>query len=125
LDLNFGHPTQPVFGVRLYSDKQHWTEIGFDTSKNQFYIDRTLSGEVFDKGFPARTVAPIVSSRPYDLKLIVDRSSVEAFTQDGTIAMTDLIYSSPPGDSIQIVPVGVDARLLSGQGWELSSIWKK
>ena len=125
LQLNFGHPTQPIFGLRLFSDKQHWTEIGFDIDKNQFYIDRTHSGEVFDKEFPTRTVAPILSSRPYDLKLVVDRSSVEAFAQDGTIAMTDLIYSPSPGSSIQVFPVGIDAATFSGRGWKLNTIWKQ
>ena len=125
LQLNFGHPIQPIFGLRLFSDKQHWTEIGFDINKNQFYIDRTRSGEVFDKEFPTRTVAPILSSRPYDLKLVVDRSSVEAFAQDGTIAMTDLIYSPSPGSSIQMFPVGIDAATFSGRGWKLNSIWKQ
>ena len=112
LHLNFGRPAQPIFGVRLYSDKQHWTEIGFDTDKKQFYIDRTQSGEVIRQRFSNRTVAPILSSRPYDLMLIVDRSSVEAFAQDGTIAMTDLIYSTSPASSIQVFPVGIDAATL-------------
>jgi len=125
LHLNFGRPAQQIFGVRLYSDKQHWTDIGFDTGKKQFYIDRTESGEVIDKAFPVRTVAPILNSRPYDLMLIVDRSSVEAFAQDGTIAMTDLIYSTSPASSIQVFPVGIDAATLVGRAWELKSIWKR
>ena len=124
LQLNFGHPIQPIFGLRLFSDKQHWTEIGFDIDKKQFYIDRTRSGEVFDKEFPTRTVAPVLSSRPYD-QGAVDRSSVEAFAQDGTIAMTDLIYSPSPGSSIQVFPVGIDAATFSGRGWKLNSIWKQ
>jgi fructan beta-fructosidase len=124
LDMNFGHPRQPTFGVRLFSDKNHWTEVGFDTNKDRFYVDRTHSGVVVSKDFPARTEAPIVSTRPYDLKLIVDRSSVEAYAQNGTIAMTDLIYPLSASSVIQIFPITVNGRKLSAHGWELKTIWK-
>jgi fructan beta-fructosidase len=123
--LRFEHPAAEVFGVKLYSDKQHWTEIGFDTSKKEFYIDRTRSGGQIIPDFPIRTTAPMTTDRPYDLTLIVDRSSLEAYAQDGTIAMTNLIYPSSPNFTIQIFPK--DARTLNGTGrlWELKSIWEK
>ncbi len=124
LDLSFGHPTAPLFGVRLYSDKNHWTEVGFDTHKEQFFIDRTHSGAIVDKNFPVRTEAPIVSSRPYDLRLIVDRSSVEAYAQNGTIAMTDLIFPRSASSVIQLFPMTLDNPKFSAQGWELKTIWK-
>ena len=92
LRLQFGPSTAKVFGVRLYSDEQHWTEVGFDTAMKQFYIDRTHSGGEVSADFPARTTAPLAAGRPYDLTLVVDRSSVEAYAQNGTIAMTNLIF---------------------------------
>ena len=64
LELQFGHPRAPIFGVRLYSDEQHWTEIGFDTNKREFYIDRTRSGAIVSADFPARTRAPLAAGRP-------------------------------------------------------------
>jgi fructan beta-fructosidase len=64
LELQFGHPGEPIFGVRLYSDEQHWTEIGFDTNKEEFYIDRTRSGAIVSGDFPARTRAPLAADRP-------------------------------------------------------------
>ena len=76
--LHFGHPVEPVFGLKIYSDQQHWTEVAFDTNKKEFYIDRTHSGAAISPDFPIRTKAPLVITRPYDLTLIVDRSSVEA-----------------------------------------------
>ena len=91
LDLQFGAASEPFFGVRLYSDDQHWTDIGFNRENHQFYMDRTKSSEAIGPGFLTRTTAPLVDGRPYDLKLVVDRSSVEAYAQSGTIALTDLI----------------------------------
>src|SRR5438067_8208037 len=57
LDLQFGQPSQQKFGIRLYTDDQHWTEIGFDRSKGEFYMDRTKSGRAITADFPTRTTA--------------------------------------------------------------------
>jgi fructan beta-fructosidase len=127
LRLHFGHPTDPIFGLKLYSDSQHWTEIGFDTDKKEFYMDRTHSGAPsgshLGPDFPIRTTAPLIATRPYDLTLIVDRSSVEAFAQDGTIAMTNLIFPSSSDLQIQIFPADAKPLKSEGQLWELKSIW--
>jgi fructan beta-fructosidase len=120
LNVQFGHPDVPVFGVRLYSDEQHWTEIGFDTEKKEFYIDRTKSGSAIDKDFPVRTAAPIALSRVYNVMLIVDQSSVEAYAQNGTIAMTNLIFPLSPSSTIQFFP---KTATFPAKSWELKSIW--
>ncbi len=125
LELQFGHPGEPIFGVRLYSDEQHWTEIGFDTSKREFYIDRTRSGATVGADFPVRTTAPLAAGRPNDLRLIVDRSSVEAYAQNGTIAMTNLIYPMSTNSTIRLFPQDAKPMEFSGRVWELKSIWKQ
>ena len=91
-------------------------------TKKQFYVDRTKSGAAIDEDFPAKTTAPIALARPYNLQLIVDRSSVEAYAQNGTIAMTNLIYPLSANSTIKIFPP--DAKTaFSGQIWILKSIW--
>jgi sucrose-6-phosphate hydrolase SacC (GH32 family) len=124
LDVHFGDTSESAFGVRLYSDDQHWTEIGFDRKKGEFYMDRTKSGLEVAPAFPARTTAPLIGTRPYDLRLIVDRSSVEAYAQSGTIAMTDLLYPASPGNRIEIFSASGNSVPVKGQIWELRSIWK-
>jgi fructan beta-fructosidase len=123
VELQFGHPKQPIFGVRLYSDQEHWTEIGFDIPQGRFYIDRTKSGVIFDKNFPVKTTAPIAPGRPYNLRIVVDRSSVEAFAQDGTIAMTHLIYPVTLNNTIRLFPENAKPLQVSGHFWKLQSIW--
>jgi len=125
LDLRFGHPTASVFGIRIYSDEQHWTEIGFDTKKKTFYIDRTRSGVEVSADFPAKTEAPLADDRPNDLKLVVDRSSVEAHAQDGTIAMTDLIFPPSARNSIRLFTNDGSPLKVEGRAAELNSIWNK
>lgn len=92
INLQFRKDSNQIFGVRVYSDEHHLTEIGFDTQRGEFYIDRTKSGLTVAPEFPAKTVAPLVAGRPYDLTLVVDRSSIEAYAQSGTIVMTNLLY---------------------------------
>jgi fructan beta-fructosidase len=121
LALTFEAPDQKKFGVRIFSDHEHWTEIAFDRERKQFYIDRTRSSIPVAKEFPAKTVAPLVDGRPFDLRLIVDRSSLEAFAQEGTIAMTNLQY--PPSVKLRIEVFG--AKPNSALQWKLHSLWKK
>jgi len=124
MDLRFDRPPESVFGVRLYSDEQHWTEIGFDQTKKEFYIDRTKSGTAITPDFLTRTTAPLIASRPYDLKLIVDRSSIEAFAQNGTIAMTDLIFSTSQVSKAVFFPAHEKAVPVKGDLWKLQTVWR-
>jgi fructan beta-fructosidase len=125
LELRFSPTSEQVFGIRIYSDAQHWTEIGFDQEKKSFYIDRTKSGIAVTPDFPVKTTAPLVASRPYDLRVIVDRSSVEAYAQSGTIAMTDLIFPRSQTSRVVLFSASEKAVSVKGDYWKLSSIWKK
>jgi sucrose-6-phosphate hydrolase SacC (GH32 family) len=110
--------------VRIYYDDQHWTEIGFDRVKGEFYIDRTRSGETSIQGFAVKTTAPLAPGRPYNAKLIVDRSSLEAFAQNGTIAMTDLVYPPTANNRVVFFPSGADPLKFNAHLWKLGSIWR-
>lgn len=125
LSLDHGIPSaiKEASGVRIYSDDTHWTEIGFDPFQKQFYIDRTHAGMEVSPDFPARTVAPLSADRRYDLTLIVDRSSVEAFAQEGTIVMTDLIYPLTEKVVVKTFPEDKSAIRTGPVVTGLNSIW--
>ncbi len=125
LDLAFSSDANAQFGLRLYSDDTHWTEIGFDRRKAEFYMDRTRSGLTISPDFPARTTAPLIAGRPINLTLIADRSSVEAFAQDGTIVMTDLIYPPSTDNRIQVFSSRGSILHVKGETHELRSIWNQ
>lgn len=123
LDVSFDRTTKGTVGVRLYTDDEHWTEIAFDNTKHNFYIDRTRSGATVAKDFPVTTTQTLNPTRPYDLHLIVDRSSVEAFAQQGTIAMTNLIF--PASTRTRIVFFSSGGKVVvKGDIWTLRSIWQ-
>ena len=69
----------------------------YDLNRKQFVMDRSESGTVdFSKDFPAVTVAPVNVDKELTLRLFVDRSSIEAFGEDGKFVMTNLVFPSQP-----------------------------
>ncbi len=123
-ELRFQPGDAQSFGLRLSSDPEHWTEIGFDRKTSHLYVDRTHAGDDVAPDFLARTAAPLAKGRPFDLHIIVDRNSVEVFAQQGTIAMTNLVF--PKSNAIKLRPFrdgGKQPIRLSGQAWRLNSVW--
>ena len=123
LDLDFSFAKDAQFGLRVFSDDTHWTEIGFDRGKAEFYLDRTRSGVTISPAFPARTAAPLVDLRRMNLTLIFDRSSIEAFVQNGTIAMTDLTYPPSIHNRIELFSKSDSTLHVRGEAYVLRSIW--
>ena len=82
----------------LLNDNGEKVSMYYDVLRKQFAMDRSESGEVdFSKDFPALTVAPVADTKgDIRLRLFVDRSSVEAFGEDGKFAMTNLVFPSAP-----------------------------
>ena len=81
----------------LLNDKGEIVSMYYDLNRKQFVMDRSESGTVdFSKDFPAVTVAPANVDKELTLRLFVDRSSIEAFGEDGKFVMTNLVFPSQP-----------------------------
>lgn len=81
----------------LLNDKGEKISMYYDLNRKQFVMDRSESGTVdFSKDFPAVTVAPANVDKELTLRLFVDRSSIEAFGEDGKFVMTNLVFPSQP-----------------------------
>lgn len=81
----------------LLNDKGEKVSMYYDLNRKQFVMDRSESGKVdFSKDFPAVTVAPANIDKELTLRLFVDRSSIEAFGEDGKFVMTNLVFPSQP-----------------------------
>ena len=121
--LTFSPGESQGFGLRIFSDADHWTEVAFDRTKQIFSVDRTHSGLNIAPEFPAKTEAPLAGDRAFDLDLIVDHSSVSAFAQEDTIAVTNLIF--PPTRNLRLVlfQKGGKSVEVRGEAWKLRSIW--
>ena len=76
-----------VCGVRLSNDSGEYVDICFDKDKREFRVDRRASGKVdFSSKFPSVSVAPMSASDSQTLTIVVDRSSVECFTDISAVA---------------------------------------
>ncbi|MBR4755394.1 MAG: DUF4980 domain-containing protein [Bacteroidales bacterium] len=74
----------------------------YDSKAGTFSMDRTRSGETsFHKGFPTKTVAPLHGPLR-QVRIFIDRSSIEAFDSEGKMAMTNLVFPSEPYDSFSV-----------------------
>ncbi|MEO8794936.1 MAG: glycoside hydrolase family 32 protein [Daejeonella sp.] len=92
------------FSIELSNDLNEKLLIGYNGSKNQYFIDRTKSGKVaFEKGFAGIHVAPRFSKdKELNLHLIFDNSSVELFGDDGLSVMTEIFFPNKPYDKLSL-----------------------
>ena len=74
----------------------------YDEKSRTFAMDRTKSGQKeFRDDFAALTVAP-VHGKMSQLRLFIDRSSIEAFDADGKMAMTNLVFPTKPYNKVLV-----------------------
>ena len=83
--------------LNLQNEKGEQVSMYYDLLRKQFVMDRSKSGKVdFSNDFPAVTAAPVHAGKTLRLRLFVDRSSIEAFGEDGKFVMTNLVFLSSP-----------------------------
>lgn len=83
--------------LNLQNEKGEQVSMYYDLLRKQFVMDRSKSGKVdFSNDFPAVIAAPVHAGKTLRLRLFVDRSSIEAFGEDGKFVMTNLVFPSSP-----------------------------
>lgn len=88
--------------IILSNAKGEEVVMTYDAKQQTFTMDRTKSGEVgFSQDFPAVTKAPTLG-KVRQLRLFIDRCSIEAFDTDGKMAMTNLVFPSEPYNQIKV-----------------------
>lgn len=82
-------------------------DIYYNLVEKKFAMDRSKSGIVsFSPDFPIVTFAPIEDNSEMTLRLFIDKSSIEAFGDDGRFAMTNLVFPSEPYNRISFYAKG-------------------
>lgn len=88
--------------ITLANDKGEQVVMTYDEKSRTFAMDRTKSGQKeFSDDFAALTVAP-VHGKMSQLRLFIDRSSIEAFDADGKMAMTNLVFPTKPYNNVLV-----------------------
>jgi levanase/fructan beta-fructosidase len=88
--------------LTLSNTKGEKVVMTYDAQQQTFAMDRTQSGQGdFSEAFPYVTTAP-THGAVKQLRLFIDRCSIEAFSSDGKMAMTNLVFPSEPYNTIKV-----------------------
>ena len=88
--------------IILSNDKGEQVVMKYDAPQQTFTMDRQQSGIVdFSEAFPCTTVAP-THGVIKQLRIFIDRCSIEVFDTDGKMAMTNLVFPSQPYNKLQV-----------------------
>ena len=88
--------------IVLSNTKGEQVVMIYDAAKQTFTMDRTKSGDIeFSEAFPCVTEAPTYGQIK-QLRIFIDRCSIEAFDAEGKMAMTNLVFPSEPYTTIKV-----------------------
>ena len=94
--------TKGLTEITLANAKGEQVVMVYDAAKQTFTMDRTKSGNVdFSEAFPVKTEAPTYGAIR-QLRLFIDRCSIEAFDAEGKMAMTNLVFPSEPYNILKV-----------------------
>jgi fructan beta-fructosidase len=82
------------FSIIIGNKSNQKMVINYDAKLKEFQIDRSKSGIInFDKGFSGIIKAPRFSTSKWmDIKLVIDKTSVEVFADNGLTVMTAIYF---------------------------------
>lgn len=112
-------------GWKLLAKDDTYTIVGYNRRKHVLFVDRTHSGEVtFSKDFPARIEAPLhLPGSILTLNIVVDRSSLEVFADNGRVAMTNLVFPAEGANGLQFYSKGGEQDVQSSSP-PPASLWR-
>ncbi len=88
--------------IVLSNTKGEQVTMKYDGQQQTFTMERVKSGDVsFSEAFPAVTVAPTFGSVK-QLRIFIDRCSIEVFDAEGKMAMTNLVFPSEPYNTLKV-----------------------
>ena len=121
IDLTFKANSSDVVSFILSNPLGENVVMKYDAKNHTLSFDRRNSGIVdFSQKFPAVTVAPTFEKDgKINLRIFVDRSSVELFGNNGKFAMTNLVFPNEPYSTLSMESKNGDARLQDLKAYEI------
>jgi beta-fructofuranosidase len=117
-EIDPGEAREVALVVRRSADGRQRTRVVLDRTAGTLAIDRESAG-AGDRG---RDTAPLrlAAGETLKLRVLVDRSSVEVFAQDGSVVLTDRVYPEASSVGTSIEARGGAARLTGLRAWRLA-----
>jgi sucrose-6-phosphate hydrolase SacC (GH32 family) len=103
-EFNLSDATATEFGFQVRKGENEATMISYNVAEGKLTVDRTQSGKTdFHKDFPSiQQTNMTVKDGILNIKLLVDRSSVEVFAEEGTTVFTNQIFPSNSSRKIDL-----------------------
>ncbi len=113
--------TANEFGIKVRVGNNAQTIVGYDSSRQELFVDRTQSGETnFSQHFPGKHSAVLpLEDGVLHLRIFVDTCSVEVFGNNGRVVISDLIFPSSDDAGLELYAVGGSVQILALKVWEL------
>ena len=110
VECDIENVTAQVVGLKLFNDNGDWVDVCFDFAENVLKVDRTNSGVLdFNPKFASVSEAPLSDVARQSIKLIVDRSSVECFTD--IAAISNLVFPNGCYTRLSFYTIGGTAKV--------------
>lgn len=102
--ISFSEKNLSSFTVSLSNELGEHLDFGYDSSTNQFFIDRSFAGvKDFNNEFGVKHFAPrLATLKNTSFYAIVDKTSIEFFADEGLTVMTDIFFPNAPYNKINI-----------------------
>jgi fructan beta-fructosidase len=125
LRVKFSKIKSSELGVVVRVGENEATPIAYRPASGELFVDRTRSGKGdFGRTFPGIHKAIIGTNKTeLSLHIIVDRSSIEVFADDGAHVITETIFPGPESVGTAFYSADGSAVLEEVEFWNLNSIY--
>ncbi|MFC0773011.1 glycoside hydrolase family 32 protein [Terrimonas alba] len=111
-------------GLKLLKSKNEVTIIKYDNNLKQLQLDRSKSGNVnFHPKFSSVEQADVsLVGGKIKLNILVDKSVIEVFANDGLVTISDLVFPLEKEGGIQLFSEGGKANFQSVKIWRMKAV---
>jgi fructan beta-fructosidase len=122
-ELETGSQANAGFKIAQQKNTGQATVIGYDAAAHQLYIDRTKAGDdKLGKENLIRRIELPQTKGKIKLQIVMDKSSLEVFVNDGEQVFTSYIFPSEGADGMSVFSEGGIAVFKSIRIWDLSGV---
>lgn len=121
MELTIEPGTASSAGIKILKSAAEETIIKYDNVNHELMIDRTKSGNVvFSSRFPSIEKVPVaLQAGALKLRILVDKSIVEIFANDGQVTLADLVFPLESAGGIQLFSEGGPSVFKSIKIWQI------
>lgn len=106
--------------LRCSDDGREETLLYYDASLQRLVLDRSRSGAQVTG---QRSVAIDPTQERLELRVFLDRSSIEVFDENGRFSLSSRLYPRSDSLGVKLVASGSGGRVSIAKAWPLGSAW--